>query len=85
MLAMLDMLQNVVLPSIPALIFFVLEVSPAPSHCCFNLLFHWTGTRPIPHTGTINSCMVHSTIGTPERGTPELQDYASNYYFVYFK
>ena len=39
MLAMLDMLQNVVLPSIPALIFFVLEVSPAPSHCCFNLLF----------------------------------------------
>jgi hypothetical protein len=21
-----------------------LEVSPAPSHCCFNSLFHWTGT-----------------------------------------
>ena len=22
----------------------VLEVSPAPSHCCFNSLIHWTGT-----------------------------------------
>jgi len=22
----------------------VLEVSPAPSHCCFNSLFHWDGT-----------------------------------------
>ena len=21
-----------------------LEVSPAPSHCCFNSLLHWTGT-----------------------------------------
>ena len=30
--------------SSPCHVIFVLEVSPAPSPCCFNLLFNWTGS-----------------------------------------
>ena len=34
----------------------VLEVSPAPSHCCFNSLFHWTGTGWCENSTRWKSC-----------------------------
>ena len=33
-----------------------LRVSPAPSHCCFNLLFHWNGTGRCENSTRWKSC-----------------------------
>ena len=42
---------------------FILEVSLAPSHCCFNLLFHWTGTGWYENSTRWKSCKQVQTCG----------------------
>jgi hypothetical protein len=43
--------------------FVVLEVSPAPSPCCFNLWFHWTGTGWCENSTRWKSCKRVQTRG----------------------
>jgi hypothetical protein len=46
-------------------LFVVLEVSPAPSHCCFNLLFHRDGTG-VGLNGELNG--IHVNLDTHGSG-----------------